>query len=865
MQKIIIYLLLLTYALYGIEIDTHYLKQQISYNKKDTSYRLILAKYYIQNYDYPQAQKYIEEIKKIDPQNQKASILEKKLHTLHQIQKSLGDVELWDIQGIESSLENILQNRQYDTLIYIYKNLQNEHIGLSQKSYLYIAKAYAKKGKLHRALLLTKLKDFPKDDLYLSLQADIALSKNDIQNAQQIYTKISQKYPNSYYTQEVKNNIQEALNNQTNRIAEDFKQNNSQKKLFDYIYLLRSSHKEKKALKVLNSYIDKNPDNTEAKLLRAKIYYWDGNLEQAFHKIFPIRLASNETKELYANILYERGDYAHAIVYLPDAAKKAKTKEDRYSLEKRTAFTYLNLHRDKEANKILKRLIRQNPQDRKIITLHKQNALQSLLNEARKYHKAKNLQKALKYYKQYYAKTDDLNIAKEIAELYYFDKKYKDSLAFYSAYLQKNPTDALIRFHYASAYEHDRNYEKSVPQFEQITHDKNNKLYYLAKYHYAHNLMQLQNEKDWLKARKTLKSLNSQLETTQDKDAKKLTKFVKPLLKASLGEVRKPTYYKDIVLTEGATKKLNPDEVFSADDLIHTTKAPTAALLLHISDLEHQKLKPTISVSTDYVQDSLVKYINYKIAVENFLVSHGIRYSAQAQRFYLQHKNKKNYQGNSIILKAQNNKMTFSLGIDKFKNFTTFMQEISYHDTVGIHNINLDFYYRNALFSNYRSCMIDTQDSVLHAGFYDQIMLDNLDYMDIELNLNAFDDDNINLSAYLNYPLFEMWKFGLNHKLEFNTNFEYNTKTDVCYTPDRNYDASYLVYKPKYNFTNGSLSLGLGSGYSFSNSEQLYTYSLKGEYNINNVATFEIDCQRIQNSLTSDDMDYCTLNVIQDW
>ena len=161
--------------------------------------------------------------------------------------------------------------------------------------------------------------------------------------------------------------------------------------------------------------------------------------------------------------------------------------------------------------------------------------------------------------------------------------------------------------------------------------------------------------------------------------------------------------------------------------------------------------------------------------------------------------------------------------------------------------------------------MIDTKDSVLHAGLYDRILLSNLDYMDIELNINAYNDKNINFTALLNYPLYTTNLFGIDHTIKFNENIEYNTKTDICYLPSKKYDAMYLKYNPKYSFKNGSLSLTLGSGYSFSNSEQVYSYAFKGNYTINKYATFEIDCERVQSSFTSDDIDYCTLNIIQGW
>lgn len=865
MKKILFLTLLCIHTLYAIDIDTDYLKQQLKSDPKNVSYPLILAKYYIQNYDYQQATFFLKKIDKIDPANKKAAILNQKINAFKTIKRDLGNIDLWDMKSIETYFTNLINKKAYHPLIKRYETLTHLHIPLTNKCDYYATKAYALTGDLHKAKLLMKIKDFPKDDAYLSLKIDLLLGEGELENAQKLYETLLRKYPNSSYLDEARQQINHAIDTQTNLLAKSLQNTNSEKNLFEYVYLLLKKHKQSKALSVINTFIDKNPTSFQAKLLRVKLYYWNGDLEQAFHKLYAFRLKNQETKTLYANILYERADYGHALVYLPTLAARAKSDKERYKLEKRIAFSYLHRDEKEKANQIFKKLLKENPNDNEIKSLEKKNKLDTLLNKAITAYKAKKTQEALALYQEYYAKTKNEKIAKEIAELYYFNKKFNQAIPYYTLYLKKYSDDDLIRFHYASSYEQLKQYKKSIPQFHQIIQNKDPKLSHLSSYHYAHNLMQLQSDKEWLQARKTLQVLSKEIKKSTDPKTKALEKYVKPLLETAMGTIKKPTYYKDIVLTEGSHKILNPKDVFAADDILKTTKNLSSKLLVHAQDENKQKTKPQLKLSTDYVHDSLSKYINYKIGVVNFLSINGIRYSLQAQKFYVNQKQKKSQQGNGISFSAQKKKIFVSIGIDKFRNFTSFTQKLTWNPTVGIHELYMDFYHKNGLFSNYRNCMIETKDSLFHAGLQDHILMDDLNYVDLDFNVNAYKDHNINFNALLNYPLFNFNAQNINHTIIFNENLEYNTKTDVYYLPAKRYDATYLKYNPKYNFKNGSLSLSLGTGYSFSNSEQIYSYAFSGSYDVEKFATFEISCERVQSSFTSDDIDYCTFNIIQDW
>jgi len=863
MQKIIYLLLFVFSSIWSLEIDTSYLKKRIENDPANIQDRLILAKYFLQNNDYNQSNLYIHEIYAISPNNEKAKALDRKIRNLRKIQKSLPKTELSNPFSIEKALTAYKQNKQCEHFIKAYELLQDFHISVTDKTALDAAHCYLREGQIYKSKLLIHIKEFPPSPDLSALEALVSLQENDLQKANRLYTQMQQKYPDHAATQEVFKAIQTKAVQKTQIAAKTLNQTNSLSALKDYIYLLSKQEKQKNAIKAVKSFISKNPHNTEAKVLLVKLYYWNGNLDKAFHTIYPVRLTNFETKKLYANILYEKGDYQHALVYLPDAAKKTKDPKERYNLQKRVAFAYAYRGFSEKANRIFKKLLKQNPHDLEIIQFQKAYKQQTMLQKAGKLQSQKKYDEALKLYKKYYQQHKDPKIAKEIAEIYYFTKKYQNALPYFKAYLATQPKDHLIRFHYASALEKLKLYKKSANHFSRIQNPKDQELGYLAQYHYSYCLMQTQEEQDWLTARKTLQNLSHKLSLAPENRYKELKRYVNSLYKLVQKEIRKPTYFKDIVLTEGATKQIDVQTVFSNLNIISTTK-PSLKTLLHI-ETQPQHHKPHLEFTLDYASDSQMLYRNYQIMVANLLTINGIRYSASTQKYLFNFQNKKQQKGKGFYLSAKRKNLTLSLGVEQFSTFNTLVPKITWSKLYGAHNLFMDIYYQNGVFTNYRSCMIENQTKVFHAGIYDRILLENLNFAELGISLNAYDDGNINLYAMAEYPFYTTTVWGIDHTFAINENIDYNSKTAVCYQPSELYDSTYLKYKPKVDFSDGSLEISMGSGYSFKNKEQVYSYAVKGDYTINHTATFEINCERLQSSFTSDDIDYCTLNIIQGW
>ncbi|RUM64579.1 MAG: hypothetical protein DSZ05_07310, partial [Sulfurospirillum sp.] len=344
---------------------------------------------------------------------------------------------------------------------------------------------------------------------------------------------------------------------------------------------------------------------------------------------------------------------------------------------------------------------------------------------------------------------------------------------------------------------------------------------------------------------------------------KELKKFSAVLYKTAQGEIRKPTYYKDIVLTEGSKKDLDPKNVFANIDIINTTK-PSLETLLDISK-SRSKPKPTLQFQMDYVRDSEVRYRDYQLKIADLLTVNGIRYSASTEKYLFTFKNKPNVKGKGFALHMKKGSLELGLGVKEIGDFNTLVPKLTWSPVYGSHNLYFDLFYQNGAFVNYRNCMIENRTNVFHIGFNDRILMDNFDFTEMGLSVNAYEDGNINAYATFLYPFYHFSLLGLEHRVLLNENVDFNSKTDVCYAPAALYDSSYLIYNPKITVDKGSLEIQLGQGYSFKNKEKVSSYVIKGNYRVSGLGSMELNCERIQSSFTSDDIDYCTFNIIQEW
>ncbi len=859
-----IFLICATALFARIDVDVDYLKRAVQNNPDNSAYRLILSKYYLQNGNYTAAERYVREVLKREPGNRQAMLLQKKIDRLRELQKMLPDVTLSNPFAIEKRLSPLVKADRCRHFLKIYRLIEKSQLPTTDRTNLDAAYCYARTGQIDKAKLLLKINDFHRSDRLVTVKALIALSQNDLAGARQHLALLRNTYPESPGIALIEAKIEAKKRQHIKQIEKKAFSQNSIKALNDYVYLLTQEGKKHEAIRAVASYIRQHPSQTEAKILLAKLYYWNGKLDKAFHTLYPIRLHSDETRKLYANILYEKKDYRHALYYLPALSKKEKDPTQRYNLLKRTAFAYQNTGEEQKANAIFKKLLAQNPGDREIRNFMQQRQNQTLLQNAVTAYRQKKFDEALHYYKAYFTKVADPKIAREIAEIYYFKQKFAEAIPYFKTYLTKYPDDTLIRFHYATALEKEKKYARSSEAFAEVMKKAaEEKVRFLAQYHYAYDLMQLQRDREWLMARKTLVDLKKRLDRTDPKAYRDLKKFVTTLLKTAMGPVLKPTYYKDIVLTEGSKKIIDTQAVFADVDFFSTTK-PSLKTLLHVVD-DKRKKRPSLRFSVDYASDSQTRYTNYRLKIANLMHVNGIRYSASAERYFFNFKGAKNRDGKGFFLHAGTEKMAFGLGVESFDTFNTLVPTFNWSPVAGVHSLYIDTYYKNAVFANYRACTLKNQTNLFHIGIYDRILLENLNYAEVSLSLNAYEDGNTNIYAMASVPLYTTSAFGMEHTILLNENIDYNTKTDVCYTPSRLYDSTYIKYRPKIDFKNGSLQLTLGSGYSFQNQERVSSYAILGNYTLKDFVTFEINCEQLQSSFTTEDIRYCTFNIMQAW
>ena len=863
MTRFLYLFLLILSTLWSIELDVDFIRKNLQNNPNNTSDRILLIKYYIRNREYRQAQ---SELKKLQREKVPSALVKQLSETIKQgiiLSKITGIKNLQNPFDIENSFLKLKQKHKCKDILQGYQLMQKLAIPPTPKINLISAECYYESGKIAQSASIVKNKQVAQGDDLLALQIKLDISADKLSEAEKKLAALKHRNPAHPQIPILEKMLHKAAQTTTRQLEDEVQKSASLQKLQDLVYLLNKQNRSYEAIRKVESFVHKHPQNNTAKLLLVKLYYWNGKLDKAFHTLYPFRKQSDETKKLYANILYEKGDYRHALYYLPQAVRNAQDQKEKYHLKKRLAFAYAFTGAEEKAQKLFHELLKNDPKDQEIQNFLTQRQTQQLVQKAIAHYRNKEFTKARTYFEKYYQKSKDLKIAKEIAEIYYFQKQYDKSLPYFKVYLNANPDDQTIRFHYATALEKEKAYAKAAEIFAGINQCDDPKICYLAAYHRSYNLMKTQQDKEWYQARAILQKLVNDLQHTPKNKYTDLKKYAAQLYKKAMGPVSKPTRYKDIVLTEGAKKIPDMQNVFSNVNIIHSTK-PSLEELLDLTQETKQKPKPHAEIRLDYVKDSQTRYRNYQFIIHDFLTVNGIRYSVATQKYLFDfaHKHQK---GNGFKLAAVRKNLSLELDVRQINDDYRLVPSITWSPVIGAHSLSINLSYQNGAFINYRKCMLENETDVLHFGIYDSVLLDNLQTSELALDVNVYEDGNTNIYAMWMHPFYTFSTGMVEHRFLFNENIDYNSKPKVCYHPASLYDSTYLIYNPKIVFTHGSLQAKIGKGYAFKSKENIATFALNGNYTLSRFATLEFNCERVQSSFTSDDIDYCTFNVIQEW
>ncbi|RUM64907.1 MAG: hypothetical protein DSZ05_06885, partial [Sulfurospirillum sp.] len=527
MKKIFYLILSVTSLLWSIDLDIDLLKKSYNDNPRDIGNIVLIVRYYLQNRDYETAQSYLSKVHQKAQSDKVVSRLQKETKLGLKLHRYLPKTNLQNPYMIEKKLNTYFKSKKYDSVVHIYQLLNTLRIPVTPLTNALAAEAYIKTGDMAQAQKILQTKKLPHTPQRLAVETFLQAQRGDLATASKNLARLQKMQPQNPLIVDINKMLHNKEKERVQSVAGKVSTSNSFEALQEYVYLLNKQNKKDKAIRAAAAFLKKNPNNLQAKILLTKLYYWNGDLNRAFHKIYSIRKVSPQTRKLYAHILYEKGDYTHALVYLPEAVRYAENPQERYNLKKRLAFAYAHTGKQKKADKLFRQLLREHPNDHEIAQFRTEKQKQYLLKSAISAYKQKRYAEALKYYRTYFDQTKDPKIAKEIAEIYFFiQKKPTESLPWYRRYLENFPNDRLIRFHYASALEKTKQYAEAANVFGTITECNDAHLCHLARYHQSYSLMQTQEDNDWLQARAILKKLTADLSYSQDPHDQALRKFV---------------------------------------------------------------------------------------------------------------------------------------------------------------------------------------------------------------------------------------------------------------------------------------------------------------------------------------------------
>ena len=205
------------------------------------------------------------------------------------------------------------------------------------------------------------------------------------------------------------------------------------------------------------------------------------------------------------------------------------------------------------------------------------------------------------------------------------------------------------------------------------------------------------------------------------------------------------------------------------------------------------------------------------------------------------------------------------MGMSQYGDFSDIDAEVTYRKVFSGHDMTFGLKSTNGAFVNSNACMIDNKINVVQFSLYDAILLSNLDQAELGLTLNRYDDENINLNTWLEYPIYKIAYKNFENDLSLSGSYEFNSKTDTCYYAPEFFDGNYIQARPKILFGKKGFIQGIGGiGYSFKNNDILYNYGLSALISLK-LFDIRVDCRHYQSGYSPDGADECYATAAYKW
>jgi tetratricopeptide (TPR) repeat protein len=487
----------------GLAINPQELEEIIAKNPNDVANRLLLAKYYIQQDQLEKAEEYIQQAKKIDPQNRLIKVLEQQLEAerkrLQAIQQVLQPIRE-QYGSIDNYITDLFRKGKYKEIIDFYLKY-GKYLHLSDSSLIKIAKIFDWEGKYRQALwVLRKIKDKTSLDYY-TIRADVAFNTQDMKTAIKYYRilfsitgdplfgkRLAQLYiwngdleraqkvllilkrrlgkgkgkPDKEL-QKLWEEVQKKKREYIERIKKIYEQNPSFANLQRYVYAVADKNLSK-GIPIVIEHIKRHPEDGDAKFFLAKLYAWTNQYDKAVQYLRKLK-GNKEAELLLAQILSWQGKYPEAERIFKRLAKDSN-RTIGYQAEKGLGLIYSWTGRKEEAIKIFEKLHKENPKDKEV------NVQLILLKGTPK--------QLIAYYRSLLKKNPkDGEALLGLGDLYFRLKKYHLAAKYYEKYLMLYPNKLEVYKMLGDAYLQLKNFYKGFSNWEYYAYMKGTKEAYL--------------------------------------------------------------------------------------------------------------------------------------------------------------------------------------------------------------------------------------------------------------------------------------------------------------------------------------------------------------------------------------------------
>ena len=494
----LIYLVMLVSFSFGFEIDVKSLEKNI--NKSDVKDRILLSKYYLKHYDINKSKKYAIEALKLDPKNKAAKKFITIIHLDEDFKKYLKDNNS-SLAKIDEFYKNLYDEHKYKEIkknsIYIYF-IPNDYPKLVTARVLMWDGMYKKSEYFLKLIKNKNSFDYSEikayDCFYLEQYScaqrtfellysasykleyaykliDIYFFVNNIGKADSFISKLLKVYPHSTKILDYKKRLIKLKKSQLLKLEKIYKNSHKFLDLQKLVFVLLSDNKNKEAYTLLQKYIKKHPKDENAKYWYATYLSWGDKNNEALKILENIKDNKNyKVKLLIAKILAWGGKYQKSINYLNDIIANSSDKKIIIDSKELLGLIYFWQKKYKKAKPILKEVLKRKssvdakealmiingdikPLIKKYTLLHNREPynLDYILKIAQFSEAIKDVDTAIKFYEEYYAKNPKIDVAHSLARLYLIKNNPYKAFGYYEYWAYQVNSEKSL-FELAKAY-----------------------------------------------------------------------------------------------------------------------------------------------------------------------------------------------------------------------------------------------------------------------------------------------------------------------------------------------------------------------------------------------------------------------------